>query len=189
MTQVATQIDQLMEQASQKLVATDYLACESLCMQAIELARQIRDYPLIARILMPLQEARRQRRQIAEDTGTFVVTGKHRDADAILDEHSTGCLLLTDPPYTDADADALRTAARGRGCMVEVLCLDATELTAAFCEAMQRHGDAAVARATAIPAGPDRVDTLLAELDCIGDHEIAHQRLAQAAREVNSPTA
>jgi hypothetical protein len=151
----------------------------------VALARQANDFERVSRILLPLQEARRQRRQIAEDAGTFVLTAPKQTRQQILDTHPTGCLLLTSPPYDQADADALRAAARDRGAMVEVLCLDAAELTAAFCDAAERAGDAIVARVSAKHQGVDRVDALLAELDRIGDHEIAHQRLADAARQAD----
>lgn len=183
MKSVGNRIDELMERASVELVAMRYGSCEALSLEAMGLAREAGDFERIARIALPLQEARRQRRQIAEDAGTFVITGRRLEAGAILDEHPVGCLLLTDPPYSQGDADALRKAAIERGCMVEVLCLNSVELTASFCAAMERAGDAAVARAWAGRGGAERVDALLAELDRIGDHEIAHQRLAEAARD------
>lgn len=184
MADTAARVDELMERASLKLVATEYLACERLCLEAVKLARAAGDFERLARIMLPLQEARRQRRQIAEDAGTFLIAGPDkRDADAILDEHPRGCLLLADPSYQPADADALNRRARERGCMIEAMCPDQQELTAVFCDAMQRRGDAAVAAATAKRTGPALVDALLAELDRIGDHEIAHQRLAAAARQ------
>jgi len=175
-------IDTLMERASQALIDTDYLTCERLSLEALDLARKANDFERIARILLPLQEARRQRRQIAEDAGTFVFGQPRQTPQQMLDAHDTGCLLLISPPYEQQDADALRKIARERGAMVEVLCLDGEELTAAYCDAMERAGDAIVAQATAGHDGAQLVDALLAQLDRIGDHEIAHQRLADAAR-------
>ena len=142
----AAQIDKLMERASALLEATNYLPCEAACVQALELARQDGDYDRIARIMMPLQEARRQRRQIAEDAGVFVLTGHHRKPEEILDKHPAGCLLLTDPPYTAEDEQALRALARQRNCFVEIQRMDRCELRSAFLAGLEQRGDALLAR-------------------------------------------
>lgn len=182
MTDAASRIDELMERASQALVSRDYLTCERLCVEAIGLARQAEDFERLARITLPLQEARRQRRQIAEDAGTVVFTGKREPAEAILDRCPRGCILLTDPPYAESDAQAVREAARHREAFVEVLRLDSAGLTAMFCKAMEEVGDAALASIPGSAEPVERVDRILAKLDQVGDHEIAHQRLASAAR-------
>lgn len=182
MADAAQQIDALMEQASAALVAMRYAQCEKLCVEAMDLARTAEDFERLGRIMLPLQEARRQRRQAAEDAGTVVLTGQPLVAGEILDRHPRGCLLLTDPPYSRDDASALRDLARQRELFVEVLRLDDAGLTAAFCHAMENNGDAAVAHALRESDPVARVDALLGRLDQIGDHEIAHQRLADAAR-------
>lgn len=173
-------IDSLMESASQRLAAMDYLGCEEFCRQALKLARDARDYQSIARILPPLQEARRQRRQLASDAGVFILTD-HAAADVILRTHPRGCILLINPPFTDADATALRAAARAGKHYLEVLLLSPDQQLAAFLRALEDRGDALLAR---LPKSADptaQVDYLLDQLDEIGDHEIAHQRLADAA--------
>ncbi|MHC4996015.1 MAG: hypothetical protein ACYTGQ_13285, partial [Planctomycetota bacterium] len=68
------QIDTLMEEASEALAHTDYFRCEKRCLQALALARDDNDYERYARILLPLQEARRLRRQAAADAGTYILT-------------------------------------------------------------------------------------------------------------------
>ena len=60
-------IPELMERASVALVDMDYLQCEALCLKALALARAAADWAAYARIVLPLQEARRQRRMIALD--------------------------------------------------------------------------------------------------------------------------
>ncbi len=169
-----------MEDASRKLAELDYPACERLCLQALRAAEQAGDYGRIARLLMPLAEARRQRRQIAVDAGVFIP--RDLSADEILQAHRRGCVLLTKPPYTDADEKALRDAALAEGRSVEVLLLDEAGLRAAFLRAMDQRGDAILASLRRDLSNAERVSAILEQLDRIGDHEIAHQRLADAAR-------
>lgn len=63
----STRIDLLMEHASQALVATRYFEAERLAMEAMAAARSVSAFERMARICMPLQEARRQRVSIALD--------------------------------------------------------------------------------------------------------------------------
>ncbi len=60
-------LDSLMESATAALMRTDHAACEALCLQALAQARQARDWDTYLRILRPLQEARRWRRQLVAD--------------------------------------------------------------------------------------------------------------------------
>ncbi len=111
-----------MEQASAALLAMDYLACESLCVQALRETRQAKDWPSYQRILLPLQESRRQRRMIAGDAavrlGSTGVT-----LEQLAQQVRVGCVVLTHPHSAD-DALALKDrAARERRC-VEVLFAD-----------------------------------------------------------------
>ena len=175
-------IDQIMERASERLLAMDYLECERLCSQALAQARAAGDFERYARILLPLQEARRQRRQIAVDAGVAVLGEPRLEPAQVLDRHDRGCLLLLCPPYLPQDEAAVRELARQRRKMVEILALDAAGLRQCFEQQMEREGDAAVA---AVPRGlppEQQVDALAAVLERVGDHEIAHQRLAAAAR-------
>lgn len=68
-------VDDLMEKASEALVATDYFDAEKHCLKALARARAARDFERMARISLPLQECRRQRRHEACDAGhVFVLT-------------------------------------------------------------------------------------------------------------------
>lgn len=175
-------IDAIMDRASERLIATDYAGCERLCLEALSLARHSGDFERYARILLPLQEARRQRRQIAVDAGVYVLGEPKLDAAAILDRHGRGCLLLLCPPYAREDEQAVRDLARERRLFIEALALDGQSLRQCFEQQMEREGDAAINR---IPKGlppEQRVDALATVLERVGDHELAHQRLADAAR-------
>ncbi|MEM1208596.1 MAG: hypothetical protein AAGI54_04950 [Planctomycetota bacterium] len=60
-------IDEVMERASRVLVDRDYVGCELLCLEALRLAEGAGDWAMVSAIVLPLQEARRQRRLIATE--------------------------------------------------------------------------------------------------------------------------
>ena len=180
----ASPIDSLMQQASERLTGADYVGCERLCLQAIEQALDQEDYERLGRILLPLQEARRQRRQAAADSGVVRVFDAEpaRCLDDILQAVPQGCVLLADPPY-DEDAElALRRTVRERGLHVEVLRLARSKLANFFEDLVEAQGDALLAELPRDLSAEQEVAALTALLDRVGDHEIAHQRLAEAAR-------
>jgi len=183
MDATAEAIDRTMEAASRALVAMNYPEAERLCLAALEPARTLGDWDRLARIMLPLQEARRQRRQIAADAGGYVLNGDRREPQRILDDHAAGLLILTDPPYSDDDAVALRRAARQRGAAVEVLHADPTRLASMAEKALEDLGDAALAGEDAHRSPATRIDALLNALQRVGDHELLHQRIAELARE------
>lgn len=117
-------IDRIMERASLSLVAMDYLACEDSCLEALAMARDQANWLYYARILLPLQEARRQRRMIAADGAIRLGTSRLSSTpEAWLDANHAGCIVLT-RPHTRADAAALAKLARQRRLHVEVLFAD-----------------------------------------------------------------
>jgi hypothetical protein len=63
------QVEELMERASGALGRMEYFQAEELSLKALLRARGRDDFERMARICMPLQEARRQIRQIALDAG------------------------------------------------------------------------------------------------------------------------
>lgn len=118
------ELDDIMEQASVALAKMEYLTCESLCLTALSRARGVGDWGYYARILLPLQEARRQRRMIAAEgairLGTTTLTGQPADW---LRDARTGCIVVTHPHKADT-AHALDAAAREQRLYVEVLFAD-----------------------------------------------------------------
>lgn len=175
-------IDQLMEQASKALAETDYLACERLCDQALAMAMEAEDFDRAGRIILPLQEARRQRRQIAGEAGVIMLGEPRLEPERILETHSAGCFMLAHPPYDPTDVASLRRQAAEKGRYAEAMLVDQAMLRGLFLTAMEERGDAILAHL------PDDADSrqiarmLFEQLDQVGDHEIAHQRLADAAR-------
>ena len=103
-----------MERASRALLATRYFDSESMCLRALAAAHQRRDYGLMARILMPLLESRRLRRQAARDAGVCHVI---RQLPRVV---KPGFQLIV-PPLAGIAARALRLRAQRAGVPVVVL--------------------------------------------------------------------
>lgn len=179
-----SEIDQLMTESAEALARRDYLACERLCLQALGIARKQSDYERLGRIMMPLQEARRQRRQIAADAGVAIYSGDRKDVSQIVSDHTEGCIMLISPPYRPCDERALRVKAAAEGKYLEALLVDAEDLTGLFLRALEQRGDAAMAASAKLPDPAQRLNQLLDQLDEIGDHEIAHQTIADWAQQL-----
>lgn len=121
-TSPSQRIDQFMEEASEDLVARDYFAAERLCLKALRTALVHRDFDRIARITLPLQECRRQKRDQAVESGAvFCVDAELPDASELL----PGCYLVS-PPRVGADGRALREMADELGVPILVLVREPT---------------------------------------------------------------
>lgn len=120
----STELDAIMEDASGALSRMEYLVCEARCLEALAVARQQSDWAYYARILLPLQEARRQRRMIAAEgvvrLGSAGLEGQPTDW---LDTVAPGCIVLTQP-HTAATARELATTVRTKRLCAEVLLAD-----------------------------------------------------------------
>ena len=120
----AATIDQTMQRASEALARMDYIECESLCLRALAAAREAGDWADYARILMPLQESRRQRRMIAaEGVVRLGSTSLAGGLETWLSHVDAGCIVVTQP-HGRHDALRLHEAARAAGKHVEVLLAD-----------------------------------------------------------------
>ncbi|MAY73783.1 MAG: hypothetical protein CMJ31_03490 [Phycisphaerae bacterium] len=100
------QIDEMMDHASVALVETRYFDAVSLCTRAMLRALQAHDFERLSRICLPLQEGRRQIRQLATDTRVIRVVSSPEEIPSRLEP---GCYLLQ-PPMIGADARSLRLA-------------------------------------------------------------------------------
>lgn len=143
-----------MERASQALAQMDYLTTETLCLKALRIAREAGDWSYYARVLLPLQEARRQRRMIAADgvvrLGTARLEGRATGVQSWLDAMDAGCIVVTHPHGPD-EARILEDEARRRRWYIEVLLADnAPEAPAWTLRAFRVGGDV---RCT-VPAPP-----------------------------------
>jgi len=119
-----TALDDLMETASQALAELDYPRCEALCLDALRQAREAGDWSYYRRIVLPLQEARRQKRQATLDGPIRLgVSQRPDDLKALLPEGDAGCVVLTRPASAD-DAIAVEALAAQSGRAIEVLFAD-----------------------------------------------------------------
>lgn len=177
-------INALMEEASQALVEVDYITCEKRCLEALNQAMDIKAFDVYARILLPLQEARRQRRQIAEDKGVIVLNAEKLSPSQILEKHPAGCLMLFDPPYSAQDFTELRKLAYQQGNMVETLLVNHEQLKAMYLNQLELIGDSELVNLPQDLTGESLIKALQDVVEKVGDHEIAHQRLARAAHEL-----
>ncbi|MEX2217236.1 MAG: hypothetical protein WD749_00625 [Phycisphaerales bacterium] len=109
-------LDALMERASLALERTDYFEAERLAAEALERAHRAGEFEAMARILLPLQEARRQVRQLAVDSGVRVLVTDLGGLGGLR----PGCYLVQ-PPLLGVDARSIRETARGTGIPVLVL--------------------------------------------------------------------
>lgn len=117
-------LDSIMEQASEALARMDYLECEARCLEALRLARSVGDWSSYARVLLPLQESRRQRRMIAAEGVIRLGTTDLEASPAEWFTHfSSGCIVLTQP-HDASVATRLLHEARDRRMCVEVLWAD-----------------------------------------------------------------
>lgn len=131
-------IEDQMHTASRALAGMDYARCEALCLDALDRARADEDWVMVRRVLLPLQEARRQKRQ-----------------------HALDSLARLGVPAAPAHR---------------------------WMQASEALGDAAIDAIDQAPGTPAYFDALRGALDTVGDHEILHQRMADAAKALHEAT-
>ena len=103
----ATHVDDIMEQASRALGEMRYFDAASLALRSLAQARAGADFDRLARICLPLQEARRNIRLAAVDATPASGVPVIASPDDIAQPLAPGCLLFQ-PPLIGADARSLR---------------------------------------------------------------------------------
>ena len=107
-------VDHTMEKASQALVETRYFDAIRFAWSALQRAHANRDFLAMARVCLPLQEARRQVRQDALDAAERDGVTVIRHGEDLPRPLKPGACLVT-PPMIGADGRTLsRTAQRRR---------------------------------------------------------------------------
>ncbi len=114
--EATSNLDRLMDQASNALVQTEYFAAEKLCVRALRQAHKAGDFERLARICLPLQEARRQRRMLALDSGLRLTLSTNPDPKSLLPG-----FYLVQPPLIGLDARNLRESLFAAGTPALVL--------------------------------------------------------------------
>ncbi len=110
-----------MERASVALEKTRYFEAERFSKEALNKSYAASHFERMARIILPLQEARRQKRQLAVDSGRAVVLGDSDMMMAMVQDILPGCYLFQ-PPLIGLDARNFREEADARGVPTLVLC-------------------------------------------------------------------
>ncbi|MBL8747239.1 MAG: hypothetical protein JNK58_12900 [Phycisphaerae bacterium] len=206
-------IDELMEEASQALIAGRYADTERLALEALLQAHQALDYERMARVLLPLQESRRLRRQQASDVKKVTRLSSYADLEAYLTGNKTiqrGCYLI-EPPLVGADGRELRERALSEDVPVFVIVREPeTRLNqwpivmvgpvtvrtrvsppkkvdvAWMLQAGEALGDHALTQVDPADDAIARVEHLLEMLSTVADHEKLHQALIAACLEAHA---
>ena len=111
-----SQIDEMMDRASEALVENRYFEAASLARRSLARARQALDFERMARICLPLQESTRQIRLTATDAAARAAQANGHavtvamSASDLSGQLIAGCVLLQ-PPLIGADGRSLRMAA------------------------------------------------------------------------------
>ncbi len=121
----AARIDSIMERASHALVERRYFDAERLCLDALELAHRDGVYERMARICLPLQEARRQKRDLAADAREVFLIDDQLPKPGKL---HPGCYLVR-PPRVGLDGRLLREMADHKQVPIIVLVREPTTRT------------------------------------------------------------
>lgn len=201
-----------MEDASEALVQTRYYECERLAFEALSLARQGADYERMARILLPLQEARRQKRQLAADAGKVTRLDSMEKLEPLLageKKFASGCYLI-EPGLVGADGRDLRDKADALQVPVIVVVREPeTQLglwpvvmvgpitvrtrvsppkgkkieVSWMLRASEALGDQAISMVNPAVSPLDRVERLADLLSTVVDHEKLHQALQSACQD------
>lgn len=203
---IAARIDDLMERASEALAQTRYFEAERMANKALAMAREAGDFERMARIVLPLQEARRQRYQQALDHDELFIVDEPLEEDEVLEP---GCYLVQ-PPLVGADARRMRIAAMTNDMPVAVLCREPDDQLGQIpivaitpgrtlrtkveppeddfdvpwlVEAREQLGDWAIRSIDPEVEATRRVDMLLQCLDALPEHEGLHQELEETCRQ------
>ncbi|MFG0243319.1 MAG: hypothetical protein ACF8R9_11095 [Phycisphaerales bacterium JB054] len=107
----------MMERASRHLAECAYFDAEREAERALRAARRINDFERMARICLPLQEARRQKREQAWDVGPVALVRRQRDLPSPL----VPGLYLLQPPMIGRDGRSLRETLDRRKIAASVL--------------------------------------------------------------------
>src|SRR2546430_13050977 len=112
------ELQALCEAGQRELMATDYLAAEKILAQAEQIAFEQREFETLSRLYMPLQEARRQRRQrCGEGTVHLGLIAKSPNeklsAQQIIQQYPFGQLLIAGWETIEPAREFRRLAAEG----------------------------------------------------------------------------
>ncbi len=201
----ARTIETVMEDASKALARGDYFAAERLCAKALQSAFVRSEFELVARIVLPLQEARRQRRLLAIEADRIFPLEK--DPPSGETKLKPGCYVMC-APLVAADARRVAEAAfeqrvpvlalavepRTRLGLLPVAVVGATTIRAkmrpprAFTPQWCLDAVEALTNSALETFDPGRalhrqVEDLVEKVMTLPESELLHQKLAQVAHQ------
>ena len=200
------QIDALIKQATKALAKDNIFEAERLAARALGMARDDRDFERLTRCVPPLRQARAERLRRALDVGKIKIIDSPQTR-----KLKPGCYLVR-PPQVGAAAREMRLSALEGKVAVAVLCREPTTMVGLcplvaigpgttirmkinppqdperpdmewFVEALEALGDWAIETIDPALEIQRRVETILARLDAIPEHDGLLQCLEQACRE------
>lgn len=200
-------VSELMEHAEAALRRAQWFEAERLALQALAISSREDDWDAMARITLPLQEARRQRMQAAMEERKIRI---HEGGISDEMELKSGCHLVQ-PPTVGADARRLRLTALRREIPVLVLCREPRTRAGLcpvvaigpvtvrtrieppkswdkpdfkwFVAALEQLGNAAIAGLDTGLELDRQIGYILDVLDAVPEHEKLHQVLESKCRE------
>ena len=203
-------LQEQMEKTEAALRRGQWFEAERLAQRAMEMARSSENFGAMARICMPLQEARRQRVQAALDLKKIRVVYEGNMEEMKIE---SGCYLVMPMQLVGADARRLRLAALRDEKPATVICCEPPNLRGKwpivaigvvtvradvdppenekkptmkwYVNAMEALGDAGLT-GSHVDSGMDldrQIDAVLGLLDSVPDHEGLHHVLADMCRE------
>jgi hypothetical protein len=210
-TSTTKRLESMMSRAETALKRSAWFEAERLSLKALEAAREVEDFEFMARVCLPLQEARRQRTIMAIDAAKSVRILEHVEPEPIIEPG----IIMVRPPAVAADARRLRIAALQQEVPILVITHEpATQLGLCpvvalgrvtiriridgpknlekptvkwILSSLEQLGDSAVESIDEIRTNPfSRVDALLSRLDGIPENERLHQELAEACRDITA---
>lgn len=200
-------IDDLLSRTQEGLKHGHWFEAERLALKALAMSRQEQDFDRMASAVPPLQEARRQRLQLALEVNKITVIDSPIHEEMKI---KPGCYLVQ-PPQVGLDARRLRLAALNHDIPVAVICrepLSREKLTPVvaispnttvrvkvsaparpnspsmswFVAALRALGDWAIESLDTTLPIIRRIDALLELLDALPEHENLHLALESACR-------
>ena len=209
-TSTSKRLETMLGRSEEALQDSNWFESERLALKALEAAREVEDFEFMARVTLPLQEARRQRTIMAIDASKSVRILEHVEPEPELEAG----IFMVRPPAVAADARRLRIAAMQQEVPLLVLTRE-PDTQLGLCPivsigrvtvrvridgpknpekptvkwvlaALEQLGDGALDTVEENPNNPlSVIDSLLARLDSIPEHERLHQELAEACRKMS----
>ncbi len=206
-SRIDAKIDDLMKRASKVLTQMQYFEAERMANKALGMAREAADFERMARITLPLLEARRQRFQQALDIKPVRILDEPVEDETILEP---GCYVVQ-PPLVGADARRLRLTALAHDVPVALVCREPYDQlgqipiaavtpgrtmrtkveppevedkydAAWVVEAIEELGDFTLDSLDPELQVVRRIDALLSMIDALPEHERLHVALEETCR-------